>query len=208
MKALAFAGITGVGKSTLTNLVRKRIPDLGFDSWITFSSFYTQNMVKYKKNISKTNEENYLDIVGDHFDILKYLDKLENVPDQLREIGVLYEEFLFNAIFEYNLEPDYYKEFEQKYVDLGGRCIFLKIDEDQIMYRTIKSTRIYRNEKWLSYQKSFQKTDEELEAMYISRQRIMERKINESKINSLIINTTEMKWKEYESIITDFWSGE
>jgi hypothetical protein len=195
MKGIALIGITGAGKSTLFGRLREAMPGLGFDSFLVFSSYYAQNRAQYRGDLDA--EEACRQMLDHLLGLLDQADAMEPRESPRREIGFLLETFLFNMILEFDLEIDRFRHYEERYRDRGGKVVFLKVSEEMVLEGSVTSTRRYRSPRWSQYLDSLGKSDAELAAMYIERQRSLEALVQRSTLDVLHLDTSAGEWDRY-----------
>lgn len=203
MKILSLFGISGAGKTTLFNRLRVSLNQSGFDSTLAISSFYTQNMVN-KINVSDKKIA-YIRLLDQICEILASFSRLEQSCNSGREIIVLFETFLFNAIFEHNLSNNFYQAYDDFFKRFNPKFVYLHIPNNMIMEQSIRSTKKYRGAKWCAYIDNMGDSENDVAQLFIQQQQVFENIVEGSEnLDILKINTSVLQWDQYERQIIDF----
>lgn len=113
----------------------------------------------------------------------------------------LLESFHWNAYVRGLISKEVFECIENSLKGLGVKAVLLTLSENRIKDRSVVETRKYRTEGWTHYLKTLGSTDEEISAIFSSRQNELCQLYRESPLDKAIINTDEKQWEEYVKVI-------
>lgn len=209
LKILILEGIPGAGKTSLYRAVKKNLERVHLDSFLFLSQVYTcriteDSNINYIKPQSETLFDSYISFfeeIQTRFTGSKFLHHPHR--SQFEFISLL-ETFHLTHWLHHG--DDFFHRIDERLFRLGAKILFLKVPENHIIERCVKSTKKLRSSNWLQYLQRYGNDETSIAEAFKKMQTALEAKLSDSALHSLVIDAITSS--ENIEIIFRFWLGE
>lgn len=204
---LILEGVTGTGKSTLFRLLQRSELFATAESKLFLAQTYTLRMAP------STQPERLLEQLASWLGELQALLKASEFQTRYDGRGsLLYalEGFHYYLALEHlgrDARAQVVREVDRMLSGLGALVVALHLPEEEILERSVVSTKRLRGEKWAAFLRKFGQTDEEVARYYAERQRAFLDLLRDSDLPVLRLDTTSADWPALAAEVERFVRG-
>lgn len=198
LRGLAFCGVTGAGKSTVTDAVTRRLSDQ--------SVALLRNELIQNPGLATYRESG---VDGVRWFLKNQAERCAQVIELLGERGHLVcESFGVNLLAECGTaDHSAYADADQLRAELGIVLVRLDIGADEVLERSVLSTRRHRGPRWSRYLDALAADLHGQAEVLEQRRRLINQHFAHSAEPKISISTSRMNWDEIADQLIELLKG-
>ena len=198
LRGLAFCGVTGAGKSTVTDAVTRRLSGR--------SVALLRNELIQNPGLAAYRDSG---VDGVRWFLKQQAERCAQVIEALGDEGYLIcESFGVNLLAECGADdPGAYAEADRQRAELGIALVRLHLDAGEVLERSVLSTRRHRSPRWSRYLDSLAPELPGQAALMERRRQLINHHFAHSAEPKLSVSTSDMNWDQITDQLIELLKG-